>query len=81
MWELIVLIPDHCLFIYFFQINEDMVYILLMLEIIFTFKIGSVVLLPALNPACSSAISHPQKWSTDLPGYHIGIPIGTALKK
>ena len=24
---------------------------------------------------------HPQKWSTDLPGYRIGIPIGIALRK
>ena len=43
----------------FFEINEDMVQILLMLEVLFTqdSKVeGSVVLLPALNPACSSAI-------------------------
>ena len=25
--------------------------------------------------------NHPQKWSTDLPGYRIGIPIGIALRK
>ena len=44
----------------FFEINED---ILLMLEVLFTqdskverLKICSVVVLPALNPACSSAI-------------------------
>ena len=24
---------------------------------------------------------HPQKWSTDLPGYRIGIPISIALRK
>ena len=24
---------------------------------------------------------HSQKWSTDLPGYRIGIPIGIALRK
>ena len=44
----------------FFEINEDMVQILLMLEVLSTqdskVKICSVVLLPALNPACSSAI-------------------------
>ena len=44
----------------FFKINEDMVQILLMLEVLFTqdSKVEdlSVVLLPALNPACSSAI-------------------------
>ena len=40
----------------FFEINEDMVQILLMLEVlshrILRLKICSVVLLPALNPAC-----------------------------
>ena len=44
----------------FFEINEDMVQILLMLEILFTqnskLTICSVVLLTALNPTCSSAI-------------------------
>ena len=47
----------------FFEIDEDMVQILLVLEVLFTqdsrilrLKICSVVLLPALNPACSSAI-------------------------
>ena len=44
----------------FFEINEDMVQILLMLEVLFTqdskVEICSVVLHPALNPACSSAI-------------------------
>ena len=46
----------------FFEINEDMVQILLMLEVLYfshrilRLKICSVVLLPALNPACSSAI-------------------------
>ena len=44
----------------FFEINEDMVQILLMLEVFFVqdskFKICSLVLLPALNPVCSSAI-------------------------
>ena len=44
----------------FFKISEDMVQILLMLEAfshrILRLKICSVVLLPALNPACSSAI-------------------------
>ena len=44
----------------FFEIDEDMVQILLVLEIfshrILRLKICSVVLLPALNPACSSAI-------------------------
>ena len=44
----------------FFEINEDMVQILLMLEVfshrILRLKICSVVHLPALNPACSSAI-------------------------
>ena len=44
----------------FFEINEDMVQILLMLEVLFTqdSKIEdlSVVFLPALNPACSSAL-------------------------
>ena len=43
-----------------FKISEDMVQILLMLEIfsyrILKVKICSVVLLLALNPACSSAI-------------------------
>ena len=43
-----------------FEINEDMVQILLILEVllhrILRLKICSVVLLPALNPACSSAI-------------------------
>ena len=27
------------------------------------------------------SVPHPQKWSTDLPGYRIGIPIGIALRK
>ena len=45
----------------FFEINEDLVQILLMLEVLFTqdslqLKICSVMLLPALNPDCSSAI-------------------------
>ena len=44
----------------FFEIDEDMVQILLVLEVPFTqdseLKICSVVLLPALNPAYSSAI-------------------------
>ena len=44
----------------FFEINEDMVQILLTLEVLFTqdskVKIRFVVLLPALNPACSSEI-------------------------
>ena len=44
----------------FFEINEDMVQILLMSEVLshsmLRLKICSVVLLPALNPACSSAI-------------------------
>ena len=47
----------------FFEIDEDMVQILLVLEVLFTqdsrilrLKICSVVLLPALNLACSSAI-------------------------
>ena len=46
----------------FFEIDEDMVQILLMLEVLYFsyrilgLKICSVVLLPALNPACSSAI-------------------------
>ena len=44
----------------FFEIDEDMVQILLVLEVfshrILRLKICSVVLLPALNPACSSAI-------------------------
>ena len=44
----------------FFEINEDMVQILLMLEVllhrVLRLKICSVVLLLALNPACSSAI-------------------------
>ena len=31
---------------------------------------------PAKDTPC-----HPQKWSTDLPGYRIGIPIGIALRK
>ena len=43
----------------FFEINEDMVQVLLMLEVLFNkilrLKICSVVLLPALNPAFSSA--------------------------
>ena len=43
----------------YIEINEDMVQILLMLEIlshrIITLKICSVMLLPALSPACSSA--------------------------
>ena len=34
-----------------------------------------------LNHKDISAIRHPQKWSTDLPGYRIGIPIGIALRK
>ena len=45
---------------FFFEINEDMVQNLQMLEVFFTrilrLKICSVVLLPALIPACSSAI-------------------------
>ena len=44
----------------FFEIDEDMVQILLVLEVlshrILRLKICSVVLLPALNQACSSAI-------------------------
>ena len=44
----------------FFEINEDMVQILLVLEVLFTqdseVEDLSVVLLPALSPACSSAI-------------------------
>ena len=50
----------------FFEIYEDMVQILLILkvlfkqnsevEVLFCLKICSVVLLPALNPTCSSAI-------------------------
>ena len=44
----------------FFEINEDMVQILLMLAVLFTqdSKVEdlSVVLLPAMNPAFSSAI-------------------------
>ena len=44
----------------FFEINEDMVRIFLILEVLFTqnskVKICSVVFLPALNPACSLAI-------------------------
>ena len=44
----------------FFEIDEDMVQILLVLEVLFTqdseVEICSVALLPALNPACSSAI-------------------------
>ena len=44
----------------FLEINEDIVQILLMLEVLFTQDSGmaicSVVLLPALNPACSSAV-------------------------
>ena len=44
----------------FFEISEDLVQILLMLEVLFTqdskVEDFSVVLLPALNPACSSAI-------------------------
>ena len=44
----------------FFEINEDMVQILLMLEVLFTqdSKVEDLfcVLLPALNPAYSSAI-------------------------
>ena len=44
----------------FFEVNEDMVQIPLMLEVLFTqilrLKICSVVLLLALNPACSSTI-------------------------
>ena len=42
----------------FFETNEGMVQILLMLKIrrILRLKICSVVLLPALNPACSSTI-------------------------
>ena len=47
-------------FFFFFEINEDMVQNLQMLEVFFTrilrLKICSVVLLPALIPACSSAI-------------------------
>ena len=43
----------------FFEINEDMVHILQMLEVLFTqdSKVEDLfcVLLPALNPACSSA--------------------------
>ena len=43
-----------------FEIDEDMVQILLVLEVlshrILRLKIYSVVLPPALNPACSSAI-------------------------
>ena len=42
-----------------FEINEDMVQVQLMLEVLFRIlrlKICSVVLLSALNPACSSAI-------------------------
>ena len=38
----------------FFEINEDMVQILLMLEVLFTQD--SKVEDPALNPTCSSAI-------------------------
>ena len=44
----------------FFEINEDMVQILLMLEVLFTqdSKVEDLfcVFLPALIPACSSAI-------------------------
>ena len=44
----------------FFETNDDMVQILLMLEVLFTqdskAEDCSVVLLPAPNPACSSAI-------------------------
>ena len=44
----------------FFEINENMERVLLMLEVLFTqdsrVEDLSVVLLPALNPACSSAI-------------------------
>ena len=44
----------------FFEINGDMVQILLMLEVLFTqdSKVEDLVCgaLPALNPACSSAI-------------------------
>ena len=41
----------------FFEINEDMVQILLMLEVLFTkLNICSMVLLTALKPACSSAV-------------------------
>ena len=38
----------------FFEIDEDMVQMQLVLEVLFTQD--SVVLLPALNPACSSVI-------------------------
>ena len=44
----------------FLEVSEDMVQILLMLEVFFTqdseIKDCSVVLLPALSPACFSAI-------------------------
>ena len=44
----------------FFEINEDMAQILLILEVLFTqdskVNICSVVLLQAVNPVCSSAI-------------------------
>ena len=44
----------------FYEVNKDIVQALLMLEVLCTLdsrlKICSLVLLPALNPACSSAI-------------------------
>ena len=32
------------------------------------------------NSIRPNSVSHSQKWSTDLPGYRIGIPICIALK-
>ena len=41
----------------------------------FKYTLGEMTVMPTV------AYLHPQKWSTDLPGYRIGIPIDKAHRK